>query len=82
MDTNSEEWKAGYAAAIVFLYDIFESRSNALYRRGIRRKDLRLILAVIDAMLVSRDRIAEVGPRNLDLVLHKSGTVEFIERNR
>lgn len=80
MAINDESWQAGYAAAIVLLYDIFESRSDALFRRGIRRKDIRMILSVIDAMLVARDKIATVGPRNMDLVLYKSGKAEFIER--
>ena len=81
MDTESREYRAGFAAAIVLLYDTFESRSNALFKRGLRRKDIRMILAIIDAMLISRDKLSTVGPRNMDLVLHKNGTAEFIERN-
>lgn len=82
MATKSKDWQDGYAAAMVFLYDIFESRSNALYARGIRRKSIRLILAVIDAAVRARNRLAEIGPRNMDLVIHKNGTAEFIERNK
>lgn len=81
MDTESREYRAGFAAAIVLLYDTFESRSNALFKRGLRRKDIRMILAIIDAMLISRDKLSTVGPRNMDLVLHKNGTAEFVERN-
>ena len=77
---RSKDWQDGYAAAMVFLYDIFESRSNALYNRGLRRKDIRLILATIDAAIRARDRLSEVGPRNMDLVLKKSGSAEFVER--
>lgn len=77
---GNKDWQDGYAAAMVFLYDIFKSRSNALYARGVRRKDLRMILAVIDAAIFARNRLAEVGPRNMDLVLHSDGTAEFIER--
>lgn len=76
----SKDWQDGYAAAMVFLYDIFESRSNALYNRGLRRKDIRLILATIDAAIRARDRLSEVGPRNMDLVLKKDGSAEFVER--
>ena len=77
---RSRDWQDGYAAAMVFLYDIFDSRSNALYNRGLRRKDIRLILATIDAAIRARDRLSEVGPRNMDLVLKKSGSAEFVER--
>lgn len=77
---RSKDWQDGYAAAMVFLYDIFDSRSNALYNRGLRRKDIRLILATIDAAIRARNRLSEVGPRNMDLVLKKDGSAEFVER--
>ena len=76
LDTDSKEYAAGFAAAIVLMYDIIESRSNALYKRGIRRKDIRMILAILDAMLRHRDKLCTVGPRNMNLVLYKSGKVE------
>ena len=71
-----------YAAAMVFLYDIFHSRSNALYARGLRRKDIRMILSVIDAAICARGRLSEIGPRNMDLVLKKDGSAEFVERKK
>lgn len=80
MDIKSKDYAAGFAAAIVLLYDVFDSRSNALHNRGVRRKDLRLILAVIDAMLRARDKLSTIGPRNMDLVLKKDGSAEFVER--
>ena len=80
MDIKSKDYAAGFAAAIVLLYDVFDSRSNALYKRGLRRKDICLILAVIDAMLRSRDKLSSLGPRNMDLVLKKDGSAEFVER--
>ena len=80
MDTKSKDWNEGYTTAMVFLYDIFKSRSNALYARGLRRKDIRMILAVIDAAIYARGRMAEVGPRNMDLVLFGDGTAAFKEK--
>jgi hypothetical protein len=80
LDIKSKDYAAGFAAAIVLLYDVFDSRSNALYKRGLRRKDIRLILAVIDAMLRSRDKLSSLDPRNMDLVLKKDGSAEFVER--
>jgi len=79
---KSKDWNDGYAAAMVFLYDIFQSRSNALFARGLRRKDIRMILAVIDAAIHARGRLSEIGPRNMDLVLHSNGTAEFKERKQ
>jgi hypothetical protein len=80
LDIKSKDYAAGFAAAIVLLYDVFDSRSNALHNRGVRRKDLRLILAVIDAMLRARDKLSTIGPRNMDLVLKRDGSAEFVER--
>ena len=80
MAHKSKEWSDGYVTAMVFLYDIFQSRSNALHSRGIRRKDIKMILAVIDAAICSRNRLAEVGPRNMDLILRGDGTAKLVER--
>ena len=82
MGIKSKDWHDGYTTAMVFLYDIFHSRSNALYARGIKRKDIRMILAVIDAAIYARGRLAEIGPRNMDLVLHNDGTASFIEKEK
>lgn len=79
---NSEDYSAGFAAAIVLMYDIIESRSDALYKRGLRRKDIRMILAILDAMLRHRNKLCTIGPRNLDLVMYKSGRFEFEERKQ
>jgi len=79
---NSEDYSDGFAAAIVLMYDIIESRSDALYKRGLRRKDIRMILAILDAMLRHRNKLCTIGPRNLDLVMYKSGRFEFEERKQ
>ena len=78
---RSKDWCDGYAAAMALLYDIFDSRSDALYRRGLRRKDIDMILAVIRAAIVARDRLAEVGVRNMQLAVYKSGKAEFFEKD-
>ena len=79
---NSDDYAAGFAAAIVLMYDIIESRSEALYKRGLRRKDIRMILEILDAMIRHRNKLCTIGPRNLDLVMYKSGRVEFEERKQ
>ena len=82
MVVKSNQWQEGYTTAMVYLYDIFKTRSNALYNRGLRRKDIKMILAVIDAAICSRNRLAEVGPRNMDLILRGDGTAKFVERQK
>lgn len=77
----SNDYLDGMTAALCWISDIFESRSNAFHSRGLlRKKDVKLIASICDAAIRSRFKMAEVGPRNMDLVLHKSGKVEFIER--
>lgn len=77
---KSKEYFQGFTDALCFISDIFESRSNALYRLGLRRKDIRMIVAVCDAAIRVRKRLAEIGPRNFNLLVYKSGTAEFVER--
>lgn len=79
---KNKEYDAGFAAAIVLMYDIVKSRSDALYKRGISRKNIRMILEILDAMLRHRNKLCTVGPRNMNLVLYKSGRVEFEERKQ
>ena len=77
----NKDWSEGYTTAMVFLSDIFESRTQAFYTRNLlRKKDIKFIIRVIDAAIASRDKLARVGPRNMDLILHKSGAVEFVEK--
>ena len=83
MAIKSKDWNEGYTTAMCFLSDIFESRSNAFYSRGLlRRKDVKMVVSIIDASIRARQRLAEIGPRNMDLILHKNGYAEFVERNK
>lgn len=80
---KSEEWCAGYTTALCYIADVFESRANAFYVRNLlRKKDTRLVVNIIDAVFRARDKLAEVGPRGMDLILHKDRTAEFVERKR
>jgi len=76
----SKDWYEGFTVAMVWLHDIFKSRTNALYARGVRKRDVRMILAIIDAAFMARKKMSEIGPRAMDLILHSDGTAEFIER--
>jgi len=78
---HSKDYLDGMTAALCWISDIFESRSNAfLSRKLLRKKDVRLIAAICDAAIRARFKMADVGPRQMDLILHKDGTAEFIER--
>jgi hypothetical protein len=77
---KSKDYYKGFTDALCFISEIFESRSNALYRIGLRRKDIRMIVAICDAAICVRSRMAEIGPRKFDLVLKKDGSAEFVER--
>lgn len=80
---KSKEWSEGYTTALCYIADVFESRANAFYvRKLLRKKDTQLVVNIIDAVFRARDKLAEVGPRNMDLILHKDRTAEFVERKR
>lgn len=79
---KSKDYYTGFTDALCFISDIFESRGNALYRIGLRRKHIRMIVAICDAAIRARIKMSEIGPRNMDLVLYKSGKAEFIERKK
>lgn len=85
MDTtkHSAEYMRGFTDSVIFAMDIFESRSNAIYsRRWLRRKDITLVVAILDAMFRARDQIAEVGPRGMDLMACRDGSFEFHEKEK
>lgn len=78
---KSEEYLRGFQDAVIFANEIFESRVNAFYKRNwLRKKDSALVIAILDAMFRARGRMAEVGPRNMSLVLCRDGSFEFREK--
>ena len=57
MAVKSKEYSDGFAAGLIFAMDTFESRSNAIYsRKWLRRKDIKLVVAILDAIFRSRDK--------------------------
>ena len=81
--SKSLEYMRGFNDACVFAMDLFESRRKSIVGRGwLRKKDIELIIAILDAMFRARYRIAEVGPRGMDLVVHRDGSFEFKERQQ
>lgn len=78
---KSQDWYEGFTTAMVFLSDIFESHSNGLIKKyHLRQKDLRLVINIIDACIRRREVLAEIGPRNMNLFVSKSGAVSLKEK--
>lgn len=78
---KNEDYLRGFQDAWIFAMDIFESRGNAIYsRKWLRRKDIRLISAILDAGFRARDKLIRFGPRGLDLILCSDGSFEFREK--
>ena len=78
---KSHDYLDGFCQSMVFLSDIFESHSKAFIRKGLlREKDIKMIVNIIDACIRRRETIAEVGPRQMNLIVHPDRTVELTER--
>lgn len=78
MEAKSKDYLDGYAAGLVFAMDVFESRSDAIYsRKWLRRKDIRMVVAILDAIFRARNELLEYGPRGMNLVFCRDGSFEF-----
>lgn len=83
MAGKSADYRKGFQDAWIFAMDIFESRANAIYnRRWLRKKDIALVAAILDAGFRARDKLTELGPRGMDLVLCHDGSFEFREKEK
>lgn len=77
---KSNEYMVGFRDALIFAGDIFESRINSIYtRKWMRKKDVEMVIAILDAAFRARYKLAEFGPRGLNLVLCRDGSFEFRE---
>lgn len=78
--SKTADWFDGFTTALVFLSDIFESRSKAFVKKKLLSvKDVRFIVSVIDAAIAARGRLCDIGPRKMNLVLFSDGHCEFQE---
>ena len=78
---KSPDWYEGFTTAMVFLSDIFESHSKGMIEKyRMRKKDLRIVINIIDACIRRREVLAEIGPRNMNLFVSKSGSVSLKEK--
>ena len=69
---RSPEFINGMTAGMVWISDIFELHTDAFVKKGLlRKKDVKLVLNVIDAAIRRRETLADVGPRNMNLFIGK-----------
>ena len=78
---KSQDWLDGYVTGLVWISDIFSSHSNAFMKKGLlRKKDITLIVNIIDAAIKRRETLAEVGPRNMHLFVGKDRSASLKEK--
>ena len=78
---KSADWINGYTAGLVWIYDIIASHSNAFMAKKLLRPiDVKLILNIIDAAIMRRETIADVGPRRMNLFVSKNRSVSLKEK--
>ena len=70
---RSPEFIEGMTAGMVWISDIFELHEDAFVKKGLlRKKDVRLVLNIIDAAIRRRETLADVGPKNMNLFIGRS----------
>ena len=80
---KDDSYREGFRDALIFAGDIFESRANAIYSRNwLRKKDIALVVAILDAAFRAREQLVTLGPRNMNLVLCRDGSFEFREKEK
>ena len=78
---QSPDWYAGYTTALVFVSDIFEKHSNAFVAKNLlRKKDVALVVNIIDACIRRRELLADVGPSGVNLYVSKSRKASIREK--
>ena len=83
MEGKSREFMDGYAAGLIFASEIFESRKNAMFsRKWFRRKDIKRVIAILDAAFYAREKLINLGPRGMDLILRPDGSFVFREKEK
>ena len=83
MEGNSQQFIEGFTTALIWLEEVFQTRGNAIYsRKWLRRKDIRLVIGIIDAMFRARKKMMTLGPRGMDLILRPDGSFVFREKEK
>ena len=78
---RSQEFINGMTAGMVWISDIFELHTEAFVKKKIlRRKDVKLILNIIDAAIRRRETLADVGPRGMNLFIGANQSASLKEK--
>ena len=78
---KSADYEAGFTQALVFISDIFELHSDAFVKKGLlRKKDVRMVVNIIDAAIRRRETLADVGPREMNLFIGKDRSASLKEK--
>ena len=78
---KSQDFIDGMTAGMVWISDIFESHTNAFMKKGLlRKKDVKLIINIIDACIRRRETIADVGPKGMNLFVSQNRTASLKEK--
>ncbi len=77
----TEEYLRGATDTLCYLSDIFERHSSAFVKRKLlRKKDVKLVVGIIDAFIRRREVILDVGPKRVNLFVRPDRTAEFKEK--
>ena len=78
---KSADYEAGFTQALVYISDIFELHSDAFLKKGLlRKKDVKLVVNIIDAAIRRRETLADVGPRGMHLYVSKDRSASLKEK--
>lgn len=78
---KSDEYMRGATAAFVFVSDLFEKRSHAFVKKGLlRKKDVKLVCAILDACIRRREVLMDVGADKVNLFIRKDGHADIKEQ--
>jgi hypothetical protein len=78
---RSPDFINGMTAGMVWISDIFELHTDAFVKKGLlRKKDVKLILNIIDAAIRRRETLADVGPRNMNLFVGANRSASLKEK--
>ena len=78
---KSPEYTQGFTEALVFVSDIFDLHQSAFVKKGLlRKKDITLVLNIIDACIRRRDVLSDVGPKGVDLFIGKDRSASLKEK--
>lgn len=78
---RSKDYADGYLMALLDMSTILETRTSAIScRTGMRIKDIKLIINIIDAIIRRRETVMDVGIKKMNMFIRKDKTVDLKEK--